>query len=273
MSQPPLTSSTESCCDAAHLCYLRAGAGGRGTLLLHGWGDSKEIWRPTLPALAQRGLTVAPDMPGHGRSPLAGAARMADLARRITTLADSLGLAEFDLVGHSMGGNVALELALTHPGRVRRLVLVDPAALGPEMPFYTRIYLHSTAGWATLRASLALYAGLAGLAERLPNGRRLAYAVPGLRRTLTTAQTSPESLRVLLRGLFDNPLGPRLAEVRQPTLVIGGELDPLVPSWLSRRVARLIPGARYAGILRAAHHPMDECPREFERLVLDFLDA
>ncbi|HWQ14269.1 MAG TPA: alpha/beta fold hydrolase, partial [Roseiflexaceae bacterium] len=142
-------------CPASRLCYLEAGDGEPVALFLHGWGDSKEIWRPALAALAARGRrAIAPDLPGHGGSQLAGAARMAHLAERVVALAEARGLRSFDLVGHSMGGNVALELALARPALVRRLVLVAPAALGPEMPAYTRIYLHPAAGWAALRATL-----------------------------------------------------------------------------------------------------------------------
>jgi pimeloyl-ACP methyl ester carboxylesterase len=239
-------------------------------LLLHGWGDSKEIWRPTIAALAGEARAVAPDLPGHGGSPLAGAGRMPQLAERVERLAHATGLVPFDLVGHSMGGNVALELALAHPELVRRLVLVAPAALAPEMPRYTRIYLHPAAGWAALRATLALYGRLAALAQHIPAGAELPYAAL-LRRSAGAVAHDPESLRVVLRGLFDNPLGRRLHEVRAPTLVVSGELDVVVPPALSRRVAQAIPGGRYVGIPRATHHPMDDRPREFERVVLDFL--
>jgi pimeloyl-ACP methyl ester carboxylesterase len=272
-SSPPGPASVAvQTCQASRLCYLEAGAGDPATVLLHGWGDTKEIWRPALTALVSRGgRALAPDLPGHGESPLAGAARMAHLAERVATLAAARGLRTFDLVGHSMGGNVALELALARPELVRRLVLVAPAALGPEMPAYTRIYLHPAAGWAALRASLALYAGVAALAARLPEEWLRRAALPGLRRSASARASDPAGLRALLQGLFDNPLGPRLAGVHAPTLVVSGELDPLVPAALSRRVAAAIPGARYAGITRAAHHPMDERPHEFLQLLLDFL--
>jgi pimeloyl-ACP methyl ester carboxylesterase len=85
------------------------------------------------------------------------------------------------------------------------------------------------------------------------------------------ARHDADALRALLDSLFENPLGPRLAEVRAPTLVISGEFDPLIPPPLSRRVAAAIPGARYAVIRRAAHNPMDERPREFNAVLLDFL--
>ena len=74
-----------------------------------------------------------------------------------------------------------------------------------------------------------------------------------------------------MADLFENPIGPRLADLHVPTLVISGEFDPLVPPPLSRRVAAAIPGAQYAVIRRAAHNPMDERPREFNAVLLDFL--
>jgi 3-oxoadipate enol-lactonase len=148
--------------------------------------------------------------------------------------------------------------------------LVSPAATAAELPAYTRLYLHPAAGWAALRTTLALYARLASLAGRLPPGLDLPYAGL-LRRSAGASAHDPASLRVMLHGLFDNPLGERLAGVRPPTLVVSGELDLVVPPALSRRVAQAIPGARYVGIRRATHHPMDDRPREFERALLDFL--
>jgi pimeloyl-ACP methyl ester carboxylesterase len=260
----------ETFCAASRLRLLRAGSGERGALLLHGWGDSAEIWRSALAALAPHHVALAPDLPGHGGSPLAGAARMADLAGRVGALIAAQGFEQVDIVGHSMGGNVALELALARPELVRRLVLVAPAVLCPEMPAYTRLYLHPAVGWAALRASFALHERLAELARHVPREAALPYATL-LHRSARTSGHDPEHLRIVLRGLFDNPLGPRLPEVRAETLVVNGELDLVVPAALSRRVAEAIPGARYASIARAAHHPMDERPREFERLLLAFL--
>ena len=78
-----------------------------------------------------------------------------------------------------------------------------------------------------------------------------------------------ESCREAIR--MGSGVGPRLADVHAPTLVISGEFDPLVPPPLSRRVAAAIPGAQYVVIRRAAHNPMDERPREFNAALLDFL--
>ena len=93
----------------------------------------------------------------------------------------------------------------------------------------------------------------------------------GLRRPeiAALAAARPRMLREI--DLFANPIGARMTAVQAPTLVISGEFDPLVPPALSRRVAEAIPGARYAVVRRAGHNPMDERPRAFERVLLEFL--
>lgn len=261
----------EAFCPTARLSYLEAGARGDAVVLLHGWSAFKELWWSTLLALAPRARAFAPDMPGHGGSPLHGDSRMDQIAGRIALFCKARGLESIALVGHSMGGNIALELALARPDLVRRLVLVDPAAQAREMPPYTRSYLDSMRGWAALRASMALGRQLDVVGRWVPHTHRGGFVLPALRRITYLARHDADALRLLLDSLFANPIGPRLAEVGVPTLVISGEFDPLVPPALSRRVAEAIPGAQYALVRGAGHNPMDERPREFERILLAFL--
>lgn len=271
MIQPALTTQTDTLCLASQLYYSAAGDGQEAVVLLHGWGDTREVWRPTLRALAPYARAFALDLPGHGGSPLARATQMRQVANRVATFCATRGLASIALVGHSMGGNVALELALNQPELVARLVLVAPAALASAMPPYTRLYLQNGYGWAALRASLLVYRGLDALSR---GWRPLADAgrrAPGLRRAAVAAHHDPDELRCLLGGLFANPLDDRLGQVRAPTLVISGDLDAVVPVGLSRRVAAAIPGARFALVRRALHHPMDEQPEAFLQALLGFL--
>jgi pimeloyl-ACP methyl ester carboxylesterase len=240
-------------------------------VLLHGWSAFKELWWSTLLALAPHAQAYAPDMPGHGDSPLYGSASMRQIADRIGEFCAALGHDRVALVGHSMGGNIALELALSRPDLVERLALVDPAVQPLEMPPYTRSYLDQTFGWAALRTSMAAARQLSVVGRLVPHAHQGGVVLPALRRVSYLARHDANALRALLDSLFGNPIGPRLAEVRQPTLVISGEFDPLVPPPLSRRVAAAIPGAQYAVIRRAAHNPMDERPREFNAALLDFL--
>jgi pimeloyl-ACP methyl ester carboxylesterase len=253
------------------MAYLEAGDARPAVVLLHGWSAFKEIWWSTMLALAPHVRAFAPDMPGHGDTPLQGSVRMAQIAARVERFCAARGLGEIMLVGHSMGGNVALELALARPGLVRRLVLADPAAEPAGMPPYARSYLDASRGWAALRASMALARPLSLVGGRVPHAHGGGIVLPALRRVSYWARHDADALRALLDGLFANPIGPRLAEVRQPTLVISGEFDPLVPPALSKQVAESIPGARYVVIRNAAHTPMDERPREFASAVLEFL--
>ncbi|KPV49048.1 alpha/beta hydrolase, partial [Kouleothrix aurantiaca] len=121
--------------------YLAAGERGPAVLLLHGWSSFKEIWWSALQALAPHVRAFAPDMPGHGGTPLLGTVQMHQVAARAARFAQARGLERLVLVGHSMGGNIAVELALAQPALVERLLLADPAARPDVMPAFTRSYL------------------------------------------------------------------------------------------------------------------------------------
>jgi pimeloyl-ACP methyl ester carboxylesterase len=275
MIQPATTSyaqPAEAFCAATHLSYLQIGEGEPATVLVHGFGASKEIWWSTLLALAPLGRAFALDLPGHGGSPLHGDSRMPRIAARIAHFCAAHSLQKITLVGHSMGGNVALELALDRPALVRRLVLVDPAAHSDEMPIYTRsTHVDNLHRWAALRASMALAQKVGIVGRLVPHRHSGGFVLPALRRASYLSRHDVDALHQQLTGLFANPIGARMSAVRAPTLVISGEFDPLVPPWLSRRVAEAIPGARYAVVRRAGHNPMDERPRAFERILLEFI--
>jgi pimeloyl-ACP methyl ester carboxylesterase len=231
--------------------YITAGDG-PAVVLLHGWSDSKEVWRATMRALAPAMHVCAPDLPGHGESPLDGATGLRQVAERIGLLCDALGLDAITLVGHSMGGNVAAELALIRPELVHRLVLVAPAIYAAELPTFTRLCLSELVGWPALRLWLAASGGLGGVRGSPPD---------------------PASLRQMLAMLFASDIPGRLTEIRTPTLVVTGALDLMVPARVSRRVTRDIPGARFALLPRSAHHPMVEQPADFAGALLAFTQA
>jgi 3-oxoadipate enol-lactonase len=270
--QPKNSQPVEAFCEKTRLSYIETGTVGPTVVLLHGWSAFKELWWATLLALAPYAHAYAPDMPGHGDSPLLGDASMRQIAARIEQFCATRGDAKIALVGHSMGGNIALELTLARPDLVERLVLVDAAVQPAEMPIYTRSYLDQTFGWAVLRTSMAAARQIGMVGRFVPHMHQGGVVLPALRRVTYMARHDADALRALLDSLFENPIGPRLADVRVPTLVISGEFDPLVPPPLSRRVAAAIPGAQYAVIHRAAHNPMDERPREFNAVLLEFLD-
>jgi len=116
------------------LSYLRMGDGNPPLVLVHGFGGDLNNWLFNQPALAAGRATYALDLPGHGRSGKdVGSGDIAALARTLTAFLDVLGLEQVHLVGHSLGGAIALDLAVRQPERVASLTLISPAALGGEI--------------------------------------------------------------------------------------------------------------------------------------------
>lgn len=253
------------------LSYLRAGSVGPPIVLLHGWGAFKELWWSTMLALSPAYQAYAPDFPGHGGSPMGDYDDMPRLATLIGNFCDMLGLTAITLVGHSMGGCVAVELALARPDLVAQLVLVDAAVDAKLMPVYARTFLHPQVGWLGLRFSLAMGRIVAPLGRRVPHLHGPGMLTPWLRRISYQTSHDPVAIYRILNSLFAAEVGERLGEIRQPTLVMSGQFDSLVPLEHSRRTVAAIPSARLVIIPAALHNPMDEQPAIFERELLTFL--
>jgi pimeloyl-ACP methyl ester carboxylesterase len=253
------------------ISYLRAGETGPPIVMLHGWGAFKELWWSALRGLGRDHRCFALDFPGHGESPIGRVDTIGALADAVATFCDDLGLGPIILMGHSMGGTVALELTLRRPELVRRMVLVDAAIDAHLMPLYARVYLIPTFGWAILRLSQLAGRTVRPIGTQVPHEHGGGILLPWLRRASYMALFEPEGLHRIYRSLFATQAGDTLAHIAAPTLVISGQFDGLVPTANSRRLAKHIPGARYHEIRGAMHNPMDERPRHFERAVRSFL--
>jgi len=247
--------------------YDEAGRGARPLVLVHGFTGSRDDFRDVLDDLAREGRTIAPDQRGHGGSTNTGDAASYTLSRLAADLAgflDALGIERCDLLGHSMGGMVALRLALAQPERLASLVLMDTAP-GPidGVPKAVR-----EAG-----AKIAREQGMAVLARllranaegdpKLPTSMRRAIASAGPDRFFERIERKllamdPEAFAALASELFEQEsIEPRLGELRCATTVLVGSEDVSLVA-PSERMAAAIPGARLAVIPDAAHSPQTE---------------
>jgi len=251
---------------------IRLAEAGRGPalVLLHGLGATHVNWVHTIPAFADRWRVIAPDLPGHGRSAKPDAPYTIDFyAGVIRSLGRELGLGEAVVAGNSLGGQIAIELALAYPAWTRALVLVAPAGgFGATSAAFSWA-IGAVAGPRVLRLTLpwaldrAVYDPSAPECEehRRVLDERLAD------------EDYPSFARAVTRSLL-GAIAARRQPVRrltQPTLLVWGRDDRLVALAGSRRLMREVPHARLAVLERCGHIPMLEHPERFNRLVAEFL--
>lgn len=248
---------------------------GTGTpvVFIHGIGASMYGWRYALPAALAAGYRViAFDNRGFGFSgkPAHGYSN-ADYARLVVALLDSLGVSSAVLVGHSMGGAIAAEVALRHPDRVRGMVLIDAAGFGIRWPGVLKVARWPLVGavvtsfrsrWATGRIVRSTFADPSKVTEQDVDQYYAPVPDPDFGR----------ALRGVLREFrFDSLGGGRLTQVQTPTLVLWGDADRWIPLAAGTRFARDLPRCEFALVSHAGHDSPEEAPEEVNRLLLAFL--
>lgn len=231
---------------------VHAGAGPAVTLL-HGLSGSHRWWLNTIPALATTFSVNVPELIGFGgsrhpaRQP--GIAEMADVLR---LWLDAVGIPKTHLVGHSMGGQVSIHLAVREPARVRRLVLVSAA--GVPRPLTVRELRRFVTEVAAPRAWV--------------RPRRFAGTI-----VLDAVRAGPRALVTATRDILLDDVRPLLPHISQPTRLLWGAVDPLTPLEQGREMAAAIPGSRLIVFPHAAHIPMVECPDAFNAELHAFLGS
>jgi pimeloyl-ACP methyl ester carboxylesterase len=257
--------------DGTRIRYIDVGRGAP-VVFLHGLGASMYAWRRNLAAVAAAGFRViAFDNRGFGLSDKPPAPYdNAAYARLAIALMDSLRLTDAVLVGHSMGGAIAAQVAIEYPARVRGLVLVGSAGLGAREPLLFRV-----ARWPVLGpAALALRGR--GFTARL---LRSTYFDPGKVTEADVDQyyapvAQPEygrALRGVLQQFRFTALEGRLDRIAAPTLVLWGEEDRWVPMGLGRALAAGITRSAFVSVPHAGHSVQEEAPDEVNHLVIRFL--
>lgn len=267
--------------DDVEVAYEEWGAGDRPFVLVHGFTGSTDDWREVLPALGEYGRTLAPDLRGHGGTGNPGDSGSYGFERLVADLAgfaDAAGAPRFDLLGHSLGGMVALRFALAHPERVASLVLMDTSAepvRGEMRPVF------EAAGKIAREEGMdVLYEALREQTrsdpERAASARHVIAALgeeaywERIRAKLEAMD--PEAFAVLGLLLAEHEgVGERLGEIAVPTLVLVGEDDEpfLEPS---ERLARGIRETRHVVIPQAAHSPQLANTRAWLDAVLAHLE-
>lgn len=251
------------------LAFDRAGGGPHTVVLLHGIGGGRAMWRHTLPALARAGYdALAVDLPGYGGSAALPAGGVDAMAQAVVDLLDALGCAQAVLLGHSMGGMVAQELAATAPARVAGLVLActSPAFGKPAGDWQARFVRERLAPLDGGR-------GMAGLAADLVPAMVSPGAAPGAAADAMAVMAAvPEATyRRVLAAIVAFDRRAALPAIRVPTLCLAGAHDRTAPPEVMQRMAAHIPGAGFAVLANAGHIANLEQPQAFNDAVVGFL--
>ena len=238
-------------------------------VLLHGIGGNGESFRPQIEAFSDRFRCLAWNMPGYAGRPLAGPLSFPGLARTLLSDLADAGVGEAHLLGHSIGGMIAQEIAATHPEAVRSMILAatSPAFGGRDPSFRERFLAERL---APLDAGITMH----DLASALLTTLVSTYADPeGVRHALAAMRAVPEATyRAVLDCLLTFDRRDALATCRTPAFLIAGEADRTAPATMMEKMANRIEGAQFAVVRRAGHLLHLEQPRAFNALAGAFLD-
>lgn len=246
------------------LPYLRAGSG-KPLVLVHGYLGGSAQWQNQLAAFAETHDVIAPDLPGFGQAAaISGPARIADFASAVMQCIDRLGLGRFTLLGHSMGGMIAQEIAARHGERIDALVLYGTGPLGLMPDRFESI----ETSMARLEAE-----GVPATADRISaKWFRYGDAAPGYIETRNIARMAhPIAARNALVAMRDWDGRAALAQLDTRCRILWGDQDR---SYRWPQVCELwqgIPGAELGIIPGASHAAHMEKPDLFHAMVRDFL--
>jgi pimeloyl-ACP methyl ester carboxylesterase len=263
--------------EGRRLRYCDYGSGdGPPVVMIHGLGGSWQNWLENIPRIGRERRVIAVDLPGHGASEMP-AERMSipGLGRTVEALCEQLDLGEVVLIGNSMGGFTAAEVAIQHPGRCAGIVLVSAAGITVG-----NLRREPTLVGARLVAMVGTWT--ATRAEHLVGRRRLRPLVYGTfirhpTRIPTdllyeiTYTSGKQGWFYAVDALTSYDFRDRLPEIKCPTLIIWGAEDMLVPVKDASEFERLIPNSRKVVFEDTGHTAMLERPPTFNACVVEFL--
>ena len=257
--------------------HYAAAGDGPPIVFLHGLGASSITWQENIGPLSDRFRVYTPDFPGHGDSVKLDVEYTVEAGISLVLgFLDAVGARKAALCGSAMGGLIALQTALQHPGRVSHLVLINSAGIGREIAGYLRVMSLPLLGeflegptHRSARAMMRLVFGARkeypeALFEELVRTRSL----PGGRNAVL------KSLRVGVNILGMRPehrLLHRLRELQMPLMIVWGALDPVFPPKYAQAAAEAAPGSKLLFFPNAGHWPHMEEAERFNAEVTAFL--
>ena len=255
------------------IVHYEAYGRGRPVILLHGWINSWGVWQDSMIDLAENGRhkVYALDFWGFGDSGKTNTPpfKIESYVQMVSQFMDSLGIERSPILGHSMGGTVALACALTYPERITKVGAVGSPVEGKSLNFFLRM---AGRDWVQLAQSLPSATHMiVNTIIRINTARDTERVRKMLLHDVD--KTSMESFFRSIGDLRRTDLSPQLENLRSPVLAIYGEHDNIVDPRQIDLIIKHVPGARAVTLHQSRHFPMLDEPEEFNNTVRSFLAA
>ena len=267
-----------------HRAIYRIAGSGPPVVLIHGMVNSSRHWEAVARRLADDYTVVAPDLIGHGDSATPrGDYSLGAHAASIRDLLTAIGIDRATIVGHSLGGGVAMQFFYQFPQRTERLVLVSSGGLGAEVsPLLRSAAVPGFAGLLAMAAHPRVVDGIDEAGKRLyDRSPRTGVSLQAVARALRPLERAGarEAFLQTLRSVIDVK-GQRVSARDRlylldsvPTLIVWGELDRTIPIEHGLATHREVPHSRFETLPRAAHFPHLESPGPLAKVLRDFLET
>ena len=249
--------------DGLDIHYYMAGQGDP-LVVLHGGGGDARTWLSNIVALSERYTVYAPDLPGYGGSqPLDGNYYIPELVEFVDSFSDNLGLDNFHLMGHSLGGGVALNYALESPHKIKKLVLISSLCLGSEIALWVRLLSIPAILRSISSLVLAVLRAIKWLVKKLLAPVEFVMPFSPASVSLGGSITTLKEQTLVLAN--------RLSEIVMPTLLVWGAKDPIVPVQHAYAAAQVIPDCQLKVFAGSGHNVHRDELQQFSHVLTGFL--
>jgi len=254
--------------DGSKIRYITTGSSKKNLVLIHGLGASAERWEPVLPYFSEHYNVIVPDLIGFGYSDKPNTDYTAEFFTQfVASFVETLGLDRTAIMGSSLGGQIAVEYTAANQQSVDRLILVSPAGAMKQSTPALDAYVMA-ALYPDVESAKTAFTMMTGnnknvnqhIIDEFVQRMRLPNAKFAFMSTLLGLKNAPE-------------ITTRLEKILVPTLVLWGELDPVIPVKYAEKFVREIRDCRFYQMESCGHTPYVDDPENFAKLALDFLGS
>jgi len=239
----------------------KIGGGGENFLILHGWNGSSDSWRKIIEILGIKYKVICPDFPGFGKTETPKIPwSLNDFVEWLKEFTEKLNLKEFFLLGHSFGGRVAIRFSISHPEKVKKLILVSSAGIRQEWGLKEKIIFQISKIGNAIFSKNPFF--------RFKDGaRNFFYRIARIK----DYSKAKGMMKETMKKIVEEDLLPELSKIQNETLIIWGEKDKIVPLKYAFLFKEKIKNSKLEILPKIGHSPHLEDPEKLAEVLISNL--